>query len=512
MNAELLAVLDHFEKEKGIPREDLMEAVNEALVTAAKKAIGPARDLRCETDPKTGEIKAYAKLIVVDRVKSEHDEISRFDALQISDDAKMGDEIEKEVTPAGFGRIAAQHAKQALLQHMRRAEKSMIWEEFKDRSGDIVSGTVRRFERSDVKIDLGRFEALLPNRERVPIEEYQVGERLRCFVKAVEDGSNGPEIILSRAAPEFVIKLFKLEVSEIADGTVEIVAVAREPGFRTKLAVHSRDNRVDPVGACVGLRGQRVKNIVRELNNEKVDIIRWDPDIQTYVTNCLAPASLKAFEIDEGNKRVKILVAEDQLSLAIGKRGQNARLTSKITGWQIDIEAEEEETVSFDEQVAQAAAALAAVPGIGIELATVLVNSGFHTFEDLRQVDADDLAGIPGLAEHAESLTAAIQAEAERRDAGEPPAEAGPVSEAETGTEAETEPTTEAETESSVEDNAAEPEAEEETGDESESSEPEATDETPGAEEETVDSTEETKPAEATDTPADENVGETTTA
>ncbi len=420
MNAELLAVLDHFEKEKGILREDLMEAVNEALVTAAKKAVGPARDLRCETDPKTGEIKAFAKLVVVDRVQSEHDEISRFDAMKIADDAKLGDEIEKEVTPAGFGRIAAQHAKQALMQIMRRKEKALIWEEFKDRAGDIVSGTVRRFERSDVKIDLGKYEALLPNRERVPIEEYQVGERLRCYVKAVEDGPHGPEIILSRAAPEFVIKLFKMEVSEIADGTVEIVAVAREPGFRTKFAVHSRDKRVDPVGACVGLRGQRVKNIVRELNNEKVDIIKWDADIQTYVTNCLAPASLKAFKIDEENKRVTILVSDDQLSLAIGKRGQNARLTSKITGWQIDIEAEEIEVVSFDEQVAQATAALAGISGIGEELATVLVNSGFHTFEDLRQIDVDDLAGIPGLTDHATSLFEAIKAEAERRDAGAP--------------------------------------------------------------------------------------------
>ena len=423
MNAELLAVLDHFEKEKGIKREDLMDAVNEALVVAAKKAIGPARDLRCETDPKTGEIKAFAKLIVVDRVKSEHDEISRFDAMQIKEDSKLGDEIEKEVTPAGFGRIAAQHAKQALLQQMRRAEKAMIWDEFKDRTGEIVSGVVRRFERSDVKIDLGKFEALLPNRERVPIEEYQIGERLRCFVKAVEETDYGPEIILSRADPEFIITLFKNEVSEIADGTVEIVGVAREPGFRTKLAVHSRDTRVDPVGACVGLRGQRVKNIVRELNNEKVDIIKWDPDIQTYATNCLAPAVLKSFQVDETNKRLKILVTEDQLSLAIGKRGQNARLTSRITGWQIDIEGEAVEVVSFDDQVAQAVASIGAIPGLSEGQAITLVNSGFHTFEDLRQADADDFAGLPDLTEAAQSIFDAVQAEAARRESGEPPSE-----------------------------------------------------------------------------------------
>ena len=459
MNAELLAVLDHFEKEKGIKREDLMDAVNEALVVAAKKAIGPARDLRCETDPKTGEIKAFAKLIVVDRVKSEHDEISRFDAMQIKEGAQLGDEIEKEVTPAGFGRIAAQHAKQALLQQMRRAEKAMIWDEFKDRTGEIVSGVVRRFERSDVKIDLGKFEALLPNRERVPIEEYQIGERLRCFVKAVEDTDYGPEIILSRADPEFIITLFKNEVSEIADGTVEIVGVAREPGFRTKLAVHSRDTRVDPVGACVGLRGQRVKNIVRELNNEKVDIIKWDPDIQTYATNCLAPAALKSFEVDEANKRLKILVTEDQLSLAIGKRGQNARLTSRITGWQIDIEGEAVEVVSFDDQVAQAVASIGAIPGLSEGQAITLVNSGFHTFEDLRQADADDFSGLPDLTEDAQAIYDAVQAEATRRESGEAPSkpiateepapsEATEVTEASTESEStEEEPTEEKPTE-----------------------------------------------------------------
>src|ERR1043165_6791410 len=188
------------------------------------------------------------------------------------------------------------------MQQLRKAEKQLIYSEFKDRAGDIVSGVVRRFDRSDVTIDLGKFEALLPSRERVPTEEYQIGERIRCFVKAVENGMHGPEIILSRAAPEFVLKLFKLEVSEISDGTIEIKSIAREPGFRTKLAVYTRDEKVDPVGACVGLRGQRVKNIVRELNNEKVDIIKWDPNVRNFITNALAPAKLKTFEIDEGRK------------------------------------------------------------------------------------------------------------------------------------------------------------------------------------------------------------------
>ncbi|MSU41067.1 MAG: transcription termination/antitermination protein NusA [Pedosphaera sp.] len=427
MNVEFLAVLDHWEKEKGIKRDVMIAAVNEALVMAAKKAVGPARELRCEIDAKSGAIRAFAKLLVVERVQSKHDEMSLFDALRKKDDAKVGDEIEIEVTPSNFGRIAAQFAKQALMQHVRKAEKSLIWEEFKDRTGDIVSGIVRRFERSDVKVDLGRYEALLPNRERVPIEEYQIGERLRCYVKAVEETPHGPEIILSRAAPEFVIRLFALEVSEIADGTVEVKGVAREPGFRTKLAVHSRDNRVDPVGACVGLRGQRVKNIVRELNNEKVDIIRWDPNIITYITNALAPAKLRSFQIDERNKRARILVGEDQLSLAIGKRGQNARLTAKLTGWQIDIDAEVIKIVTFDDQVARAVTSLAAIPGLDAEMAHALVSSGFHSFADLSQAEVDDLAGIPELAAHAQTIIAAVKAEVERRESSSAPTASEPA-------------------------------------------------------------------------------------
>src|SRR6059036_3087513 len=377
MNAEFLTILEYWEREKGINKDVLVKAVEDALLSAAKKAVGPARELRCAIDPKTGDIRAFAKLLVSERVLSKHDQISVFDARRLKPDAQIGEELEVEVTPVGFGRIAAQYAKQALMQHIRRAEKQLIFTEFKDRIGDIISGTVRRFERSDVMVDLGKYEALLPNRERVPTEEYQVGERIRCYVKAVEQGPHGPEIILSRADPNFVIKLFQLEVSEIADGTIEIKAIAREPGFRTKVAVWTRDEKVDPVGACVGLRGQRVKNIVRELNNEKVDIIRWDSNMKNFVTNALAPATLKNFEINEAHKRVKILVSEDQLSLAIGKRGQNARLTSKLTGWQVDIEPEHLTTMGFEEKVAQAVKAVASIPGLTQEQADVLVHRGF---------------------------------------------------------------------------------------------------------------------------------------
>lgn len=423
MNADFLAVLEFWEREKGINRDVLVGAVHEALLSAAKKAVGPARELRVVIDQKNGDIKAFAKLIVSDRVVSKHDQISVFDARRVKPDSQVGEELEVEVTPVGFGRIAAQYAKQALMQHIRRAEKQLIFAEFKDRVGDIISGTVRRFERSDVYVDLGKYEALLPNRERVPTEEYQVGERIRCYVKAVEQGLHGPEIILSRADPRFVIKLFQVEVSEINDGTIEVKGIAREPGFRTKLAVWTRDEKVDPVGACVGLRGQRVKNIVRELNNEKVDIIRWDPNVRNFITNALAPAKLKNFEINEASKRARIIVSEDQLSLAIGKRGQNARLTSKLTGWQVDIEPEVVVHKGFEEKVAEAVEMLAAIEGITREMADILVHHGLTRIEDILQADESDLAGIPEIGEQAAVVMQAVRAEASRRTLkiGEPP-------------------------------------------------------------------------------------------
>jgi N utilization substance protein A len=415
MNADFLAVLEFWEREKGINRDVLIGAVQEALLSAAKKAVGPARELRVEIDQKNGDIKAFAKLIVSDKVISQHDQISVFDARRIKAEAQVGDEVEKEVTPTGFGRVASQFAKQALMQKIRQAEKALIFTEFKDRVGDIVSGTVRRFERSDVILDLGKYEALLPNRERVPTEEYQVGERIRCYVKAVEEGAHGPEIILSRADPQFIIKLFQLEVSEINDGTIEIKGIAREPGFRTKMAVYSRDPKVDPVGACVGMRGQRVKNIVRELNNEKVDVIPWSSDIKAFVTKALEPAQLKSLELDEARHRVKILVSEDQLSLAIGKRGQNARLTARLTGWEVDIDAEHIVTKGIDEKIAEAVAALATIPGVTHEQADALVHNGVTRLEDLLSAEASDISDIQQIGENAAAILDAARAEAGRR-------------------------------------------------------------------------------------------------
>jgi N utilization substance protein A len=283
------------------------------------------------------------------------------------------------------------------MQRIRQVEKEMIYEEFKDRAGEIVSGTVRRFDRSDVILDLGKFEAVMPQRERVVVEDYNVGDRLRAYVVAVENGARGPEIIISRSHPNFVRRLFELEVSEIADGTVEIRGIAREAGYRTKIAVFSDNSKVDPVGACVGMRGSRVKNIVRELNNEKVDIIRWSSDPKEFVLEALKPAKVKNLVFDVEKKTATISVDEDQLSLAIGKKGQNARLTSRLTGWEINIEKEAPSTTVVEQKVAQAAQTLSTSLPITGEQAMTLVKTGFTNLEGLRDAEIQDLVDILGV-------------------------------------------------------------------------------------------------------------------
>jgi len=398
MNNELLAVLEYMERERGIERETLLVAVEAALLSASKKNLELAKDLRIDINRKTCDIRALAKVQVVERVTQPHDQVDLAKARKYKPDVKIGEIIEIEVTPGNFGRIAAQTAKQAILHKIRQAEKDRVFEEYKDRAGDIVSGTVRRFERRDVVVDLGRAEAVMTDRERVPTEDYQIGDRIRAYIVSVQNNPQGPEILLSRGHPEFVRRLFELEVSEIADKTVEIKGIAREAGFRTKIAVISHDQKVDPVGACVGMRGMRVKNIVRELSGEKIDIVRWHEDVKTYVTNSLAPAKLIRVNVDEASHTVHVIVEADQLSLAIGKKGQNARLTAKLVGWKIDIQRDEAD-VSFDEKVARAVAELAKVEGIGAELAGKLVHAGFLTPEGILAVELNDLLSIDGFTE-----------------------------------------------------------------------------------------------------------------
>lgn len=397
MNSELIAMLDYLERERSIKREVLVEAISDALLAASKKSFtSGTRELRIEIDPKTGVIRALAKLIASEKVTNPHDEITLSKARALKPDVKPGDELEVEVTPRDFGRIAAQAARQAINQRIRQIEKDMIYEEFKDRAGEIVSGTVRRFEKSDVIIDLGKFEGTMPSRERVVTEEYSIGDRLRAYVVAVDNASRGPEIILSRSHPNFVRRLFEIEVSEIADRTVELKAIAREAGYRTKVAVHSADSKVDPVGACVGMRGARVKNIVRELNNEKVDIIRWDPDSLKFAAAALKPANIRSISLDEASHTVRVLVARDDLSLAIGKRGQNARLTAKLTGWEVDIQEDKTAEQALESQKAQAAHSMAESLGISEEEAQTLAAGGMNSIEVILSADADDIAGLLG--------------------------------------------------------------------------------------------------------------------
>lgn len=419
MNNELIAILNYMEKERGIDREVLIEAVEFALQSAARKSAASDEDLRVAIDRESCDIKAYAMRLIVDGPKAGADEITLKAAQKINPDAQVGEEIEIEVTPANLGRIAAQTAKQAITQRIRQAEREIVFDEYKDRVGDIVSGAVRQFNRSDIIIDLGRAEALLPSRERVPTEEYQIGDRVRAYVVSVQNNQTGPAIMLSRSHPDFVRRLFELEVSEISDGIVEIKGIAREPGYRTKIAVVSHDAKVDPVGACVGMRGMRVKNIVRELSGEKIDIIRWSEDVKTYVINALSPARLAKVDIhDTDEERVIHVIADpDQLSLAIGKRGQNVRLSAKLIGWKIDIH-KDESAISFEEKVSLAIEHLAEIEGVSPELAQALVGAGFLTPEGILAAEAEDLAEMLDIdIDVAKGLYAAVEAKQQDAEA-----------------------------------------------------------------------------------------------
>jgi N utilization substance protein A len=411
MNTELIAMLDYLERERGIQREVLIEAISSALLAAAKKsAAGSTRDLRIEIEPKSGKIRALAKLVVVEEVSNTQDEITLAKARLTHPGAQIGDDLEFEVTPKDFGRIAAATARQTIAQRLRQIEKAMIYDEFKDRAGEIVNGTVRRFERSDVIIDLGKFEGIMPARERVATEDYSVGDRIRVYVVAVENSSRGPEIILSRSHPNFVRRLFELEVSEIADRTVELRGIAREAGRRTKVAVYSADDKVDPVGACVGMRGARVKNIVRELNNEKVDIIRWNEDPRELVKEALKPARIASITLDEAKKTIFLTVHKEDLSLAIGRGGQNARLTSRLLGWEVDIQEDKSKQEAMEAQIHQAASSLGEMLALSDEEAAKLTASGILEVESLLEAGESHVAAaLGGDIERAQAIIQAAQ-------------------------------------------------------------------------------------------------------
>ncbi len=390
MSSEILSVLEYMEKEKGIDRGDMIGAISLAIKTAASKGVNSGQELKVEIDPKTGGLQAWTVLNVVDSVSDPRTEVHFEKAKLIDKEAVLGGTIEKEIDPAFLGRIAAQTARQAIMQQVRQFEKERIFDDYKDSIGDVVSGIVRRRERGDLIIDLGKAEALLPGREKVHGEDYAPGERIRCLLLAIEQTNRGPELILTRAHPKFIRRLLELEVTEIVDGTVVIKALAREPGYRTKIAVASNDKKVDPVGACVGARGARVKSIVRELGGEKIDIIRYFDDPQEMLAEALKPAVPLNVQIDERNKRIHFEVADRDLSVAIGRRGQNARLTSRLMGWRLDI-SKEKVAGGFEDRKERAIAGLNQIPGISDDVANRLVAVGLISPDAFTGVEGSDL-------------------------------------------------------------------------------------------------------------------------
>jgi len=340
MNIEFIEALDQIEKEKGISKEILLEAIEASLISAYRKNYGTAQNVAVNIDRETGEVKVYSKKTVTEEVKDPLLEIDLADAQKLYPAVKVGDIISVEVTPKKFGRIAAQTAKQVVMQRIREAERNIIYEEFSGRETDIVTGVIQRFDKKNVIIDLGRIEVVLPPNEQIPTETYEQSSRIKVYILEVKKTTKGPQITVSRSHPGLVKRLFELEVPEIYEGIVEIKGIAREAGSRTKIAVYSKNENVDPVGACVGPKGSRVQNIVDELKGEKIDIIKWDKNISNYISNALGPAKVLKVDIEESTKTARVTVAENQLSLAIGKEGQNARLAAKLTGWKIDIKSE----------------------------------------------------------------------------------------------------------------------------------------------------------------------------
>lgn len=407
MSSEILTVLEYMEKEKGIERADMISAIVNAIKTAAQKGVNSGQELKIEIDPKNGKMHAWSLLKVVDSVSDPKTEIHLEKASILEPGIMLGEFIEKEIDPAYLGRIAAQTARQAIMQKLRQFEKDRIYDDFKDMVGNIVTGTVRRRERNDIYVDIGKAEALLMGREQVPGEEYSPGDRIRCLLAEIASTPRGPELILTRSSPRFVRRLFELEVTEIADGTVEIEAFAREPGYRTKMAVISNDPKVDPVGACVGARGARVKSIVRELNGEKIDIINYFEDPEQMIYEALKPAVPREINIHDRDRRIQLKVHEDDLAIAIGRKGQNARLTSRLIGWRIDIEEWKEETVDAQDEATKRLAEVLQVDGA---MAGRLITAGFVSLEIFDGVEAEDLEGSGFTAEEAADILTKVAA------------------------------------------------------------------------------------------------------
>jgi len=397
---ELLHVADAVAREKGIDRETVIHAMEEAIQKAARTRYGLENDIRSEIDPKSGEIRLFRCMLVAEPVTNDAIEISLKAARERNPDAQIGDIIAENLPPIDFGRIAAQTAKQVIVQKVREAERERQYEEYKNRIGEIVSGLVKRVEYGSVVVDLGRAEAVIRRDELLPRESFRVGDRLRAYVYDVRREPRGPQIFLSRTHPQFMAKLFAQEVPEVYDSIIEIKAVARDPGSRAKIGVMSNDNSLDPVGACVGMRGSRVQAVVNELQGEKIDIIQWSPDAATFIVNALAPAEVTKVVLDEDAQRIEVVVPDDQLSLAIGRRGQNVRLASQLTGWDIDILTEAEESERRQEEFRQRTQMFVDTLQVDEVIGQLLVTEGFTAVEEVAFVPINELSSIEGFDEN----------------------------------------------------------------------------------------------------------------
>ncbi|HWP92159.1 MAG TPA: transcription termination factor NusA [Thermodesulfobacteriota bacterium] len=395
MATELSRVIDSVSKDKGVEREAIIAAIEEAVLSAAQKLFrmeDKNKELEVHYNEEEADIELFEFKTVVQEVKDPDLEISLEEAKELDPEAGLGDLIGVKINP-DFTRIAIQNAKQKILQKLKEAEGKVIYEEFKSRKGELVSGIVRRIEKKNVIVDLGRTEAVIPQIQQVPKEYYKAKERVRAVLIDIKETKRGPQLILSRAHPDFVRRLFEAEVPEITEGIVEIKSISRDPGSRTKIAVASKDSDVDPVGACVGMRGSRVQNIIQELRGEKIDIVPWSSDPARFVCNALSPARVNKVIIDESNRSMEVIVDDDQLSLAIGRRGQNVRLASQLTEWRIDIKTESQ--VKREQQ--EVVSLLMTLPNVGEVTANLLYNEGFHSLEDIAFSDPETLAKSGGL-------------------------------------------------------------------------------------------------------------------
>ncbi|MFY8041114.1 MAG: transcription termination factor NusA [Bosea sp. (in: a-proteobacteria)] len=396
---ELLQIADAVAREKSIDRQIVVGAMEDAIAKAARSRYGAETDVHAEIHPKTGELRLSRHLQVVEQVENDAIEISLSEARRKNPAAQAGDVISDPLPPFDFGRIAAQSAKQVIVQKVREAERDHQFDEYKDRIGDIINGVVKRVEYGNVFVDLGRGEGIIRRDELIPRETFKVSDRIRAYVYDVRREQRGPQIFLSRTHPQFMAKLFGQEVPEIYDGIVEIKAVARDPGSRAKIAVISRDSSIDPVGACVGMRGSRVQAVVGELQGEKVDIIPWSQDIATFIVNALQPAEVAKVVLDEEADKIEVVVPDEQLSLAIGRRGQNVRLASQLTGWNIDILTEAEESERRQKEFLSRTELFMSAMNVDEVVGQLLASEGFRTVEEVAYVDLPELAGIQGFDE-----------------------------------------------------------------------------------------------------------------